>query len=175
MITNKMKLKTFRAFTVIELLVAMGLFIILMGIAAGSFIRAMRTQRAIVALMAANDNASLTLEQMAREIRTGSNFIKLSETELRFDNAYTVPVVYRLEGGAVERGTTDINFITTYKKITADNVKVNNFVIKLFGQNPGDGYPPRITISISATGINSFLEGVSTNIQTTISARILDS
>ncbi len=74
LITHNSKLKTSNAFTIIELLVAMGLFIILMGITAGSFVKAMRTQRAIVALMAANDNASLTLEQIAREIRTGSNF-----------------------------------------------------------------------------------------------------
>jgi len=175
MITNKMKLKTFRAFTVIELLVAMGLFIILMGIAAGSFVKAMRTQRAIVALMAANDNASLTLEQMAREVRTGSDFIKLSDTELQFTDAYGVKVFYKFQNEAIERGTTDINSVTTYRKITADNVKINNFKIELFGQDADDGYPPRITISISATGTNSSIENVSTNIQTTISSRILDS
>jgi len=163
-----------KGFTIIELIVAMGLFIILMGIAAGSFIKAMRTQRDIVALMAANDNASLALEQIAREIRTGYGFTTdLSVTELHFVNANNFPVVYRLVSGAIERDIT-INNITTYQKITADNVKVNNFKIQLFGQNAGDGYPPRITIAISVTGTDSSIEGVFTDIQTTISARNLD-
>ncbi len=164
-----------KGFTIIELTIAMGLFIILMGIAMGSFVRAMRTQRAIVALMTANDNASLALEQMAREIRTSSTFVKNSPSELQFDNAYGIEVVYRLNSNAIERGETNPSGLTTYKKITADNVRINNFSITLFGQNPGDGYPPRITISISATGTDSSLQDVSTNIQTTISARISDS
>jgi len=163
-----------RGFTIVELLVAMGLFVILIGIATGGFVRALRTQRAVVALMAANDNASLTLEQMAREIRTSYNFNKISETELQFVNSHNLVVFYRLNEGTIERGTEDALLQRTYKKITADNVKIAHFKIILFGNELGDGYPPRITISLSVSSTSKYLENILTNIQTTISARILD-
>ena len=74
-----------KGFTMIELLVAMGLFVVVMGIASTVFVQSLRAQRSIVALMAANDNASLSLEQMMREIRTGSNFLTNNDqTELVF-------------------------------------------------------------------------------------------
>jgi len=163
-----------KGFTLVELLVAMTLFLVLIGIATSGFIRVLRTQRAIIELMAVNDNTVLTLEQMAREIRTGYNFSKISETEMQFVNSHNLVAFYRLNAGVIERGTEDALLQRTYKKITADNVKVTNFKINLLGNNPGDGYPARITISFSVTGKSKYLESISTDIQTTISARMLD-
>jgi len=168
------KIRERSAFTLVELLVAMGLFVVLIGIATGGFIRALRTQRLMVALMAANDNVNLALEQMAREIRTGYHFSKISDTELQFVNADNIVVFYRLNDGAIERGTEDVFLQRTYKKITADNVKITNFKIHLLGNNDGDGYPPRITISLSVGINNKYFENVSINVQTTISSRVLD-
>jgi len=162
-----------RAFTIIELLVAMTLFLVLMAVAAGSFVKTMRTQRAIVALMAVNDNASLTIEQIAREMRTGYHFSRIS-AGIQFVNAYNMVVSYRLKDGVIERGTTNPSLLTTYEKVTADNIKVTNFHFELFGENYGDGLQPRITIAMSVSSANDFLGGISTNIQTTVSSRILD-
>ncbi|MEK7162956.1 MAG: four helix bundle protein [Patescibacteria group bacterium] len=167
-------------FTIVELMVAMGLFLILMGIATGGFVKAMRTQRAIVGLMEANDNANLVLEQMAREIRTGYNFTgKDADADLKFVNQKNIVVWYRLNNSAIERASkNEIAGVLTandYKKITADNVKVANFNIILFGNNVGDGYSPRITIGLSVGSTDKYLENILTNIQTTISARVLDS
>ena len=163
-----------RGFTIVELLVAMGLFVILIGIATGGFVRALRTQRAVVALMAANDNASLTLEQMAREMRTGYNFSVVGD-ELQFVNAYSKKTGYRLNSGAIERasidGETSALIDSDYKKITADNVKIAHFKIILFGNELGDGYPPRITISLSVSSTSKYLENILTNIQTPVSSR----
>ena len=167
--------KSKKGFTMIELLVAMTLFSFLMAVAAGGFVKAMRTQRAIVALMAVNDNASLTLEQMAREMRTGYHFKMISDTEIQFVSGYNELVSYRLnEDGAIERGITGASLVTDYEKITADNVKVTNLRFELRGASYGDGMQPRITIAISVTSPNSFLGNVSTNIQTTVSSRILE-
>ncbi len=167
-----------KGFTLVELLVAMTLFLVLIGIATGGFIRVLRTQRAIVELMAVNDNTVLTLEQMAREIRTGYHFAKISETELQFVNANNQVVRYRLRDDAIERAskneTAGLIEEADYKKITADNVKIINFTVSLLGNNAGDGYPPRITIGLSVTGKSKYLENISTNIQITISARMLD-
>ncbi len=151
----------------------MALFLTLVGIASGGFVKALRTQRAIVSLMAINDNASLALEQMAREIRTGYNFNKISENELRFINANGINTCYRLNNQSLERGVNCDASGADYKKINADNVKITKFNIVLFGQENDDGYPPLITISLSVGTTNKYLGNILTNIQTTISSRII--
>ena len=87
---------------------ALSFFIVFTVIASGSFIRALRTQRAIVALIAANDNANLSIEQIAREIRTGSNF-SLAGNDLNFSNA-NIQVIYRLNSSTniIERNETEL-------------------------------------------------------------------
>jgi prepilin-type N-terminal cleavage/methylation domain-containing protein len=159
-----------KAFTIIELLVAMGLFAIFVVMASGGFVRALRTQRSIVALIAANDNASLSLEQMAREIRTGSNF-SLSGNDLIFFNAYNIQVTYRLNRSTniVEKGENG-----DFKPLTASNVKINVLKFYLTGQLAGDGFPPRITTILNASPNIPTTQNISANFQTTISARNLE-
>jgi prepilin-type N-terminal cleavage/methylation domain-containing protein len=186
-------LKFQKGFTLIELLVAMSLFVIFIAIASGGFIRALRTQRAIVALMAVNDNTSLVLEQMSREMRTGYNFCtnagdpvdkrgnrnfpecaSLSNDELAFITIKNQAVSYKWEDGAIKRKEFGVS---EYKAITGENILVRNFKIKLMGNKGGDGYFPRITISVSVSPKSeiSYLQNIFTNIQATISSRSLDS
>src|SRR5262245_61681011 len=61
-------------FTLIEVIVAIGVFSILFAIAAGGFLSALRAERQAAALLAAESNASIALERIAREIRTGYYF-----------------------------------------------------------------------------------------------------
>jgi prepilin-type N-terminal cleavage/methylation domain-containing protein len=167
--TKNLKLKT-KGFTLIELLVAMSLFVVITSIATGNFIRSLRTQRATTGMMAINDNASLTLEQMMREIRTGSNFTTTGDSQLNFTNAAGQMVIYKLENEAIKRGVG----VVAPEPITAANVKIRMLKFSLMGQNPGDGMPPRITISMSVGSNYRDLENVVTNIQTTVSARNID-
>jgi prepilin-type N-terminal cleavage/methylation domain-containing protein len=61
-------------FTLVELLVAIALFSILVAIAAGGFVRALRTEREVASMMSAESNISIALEEMTREMRTGYLF-----------------------------------------------------------------------------------------------------
>lgn len=61
-------------FTVAELMVAAGFFVVVLGIVVGGFTSAIRSQRDIAALISVNNNMGLVLEQIAREIRVGQNF-----------------------------------------------------------------------------------------------------
>src|SRR6185369_6212596 len=98
-----------RGFTLIELLVAVSLFAIAVAIAAGGFVRALRTQRQLIALISANSSASLAIEQMAREMRTGFGFGCTAVAgvcdQISFTNASGEEVRYYSEDGVLKRGT----------------------------------------------------------------------
>lgn len=162
-------------FTIIELLVSMGIFLVLMSIVSSGFISSLRTQKELTGLISINDSANLTLEQMMREFRTGYHFNKTFENEIEFVSAENKIVSYKFAGGAIERGETNELAVKTYRKITADNVNIKNFSIELSGGGVGDGYQPRITIAISIVGISKYLQNVPVNVQMTISPRTLDS
>lgn len=153
-------------FTLVELLVAMGLFSLAISIAVGGFVSALRTQRQVVGLLAANSNASLAIEQIAREMRTGIGFTCLGVspcTELSFKNAQGADVTYRLRDGGIERGIGP-----DFERMTAENVEVRELSFTLLGF---PDYPPRITIAVAiGTPIRGIEESV-TNLQTTVSSR----
>jgi hypothetical protein len=144
-------------------MVAMSLFVIVVGIASGTFVHSLRTQRNVVGLMAANDNASLTLEQMTREIRTGSAFSSTGSA-LHFTNYEHEPVSYTLAGGSIVRNGT---FLTARNVL----VKYLSFVVR--GEEAGDGRSTRVTIMMGVSS-RGRLESLVTRLQTTVSARILD-
>lgn len=160
-------MKKREGFTIVELLVAITLFSIAVSVAIGGFVRALRTQRQLVALIAANSNASLAIEQMAREIRTGTDFVciggSIGCSELKFNNANGESVTYRELNGGLERAVSN-----NFSQVTASNVEIRYLSFILFGSNQ---YPPRITVNIGVGGKNSELQNMVTNIQTTISSR----
>ena len=69
-----------KGFTLVELLITVGLFVIIITIAVGGFTNAVRTQRQVSLLISAQSNVSLVLEQMSREIRTGYLFCHTAQS-----------------------------------------------------------------------------------------------
>ncbi len=148
----------------IELLVAVSLFVIVISIASGTFVQALRTQREVLALMAANDNASLALEQMVREIRTGREF-STTGLSLNFTNYLNETVTYDLNSETLQRNS---------RAITAGNVAVTYLNFTLFGEGAADGRSTRVLINLGVSSKGG-LRGFVTPLQTSISSRILDS
>jgi prepilin-type N-terminal cleavage/methylation domain-containing protein len=161
-------------FTLIELIVAIGVFSTVVSIAVGGFVRVLRTQRQVVGLLSANSNASLVIEQMAREIRTGFDFCRngqvcVGTSELSFRNAAGERITYRIQNDVVERGVNN-----TFAALTASNVNIRNLVFDLSGQDSNDGFPPRVTISMGVSSKELGVAGTVVNMETTVSARALD-
>ncbi len=191
--------------SLIELMVAVSVFIILISIAVGSFVQSMKTQRITLALISANDSMNLSIEQMAREMRTGYLFCTASipaatttnfgcnnllgdlsgDHELQFVNADGVFVRYRLNPAtfSLEKGTFDSicpgglgpnpdGFC--YRPITADNVKIAEFVVDLRHSDvESNPYPPRVTLIMTVTSKEPDVEplNIFTDIETSISPR----
>lgn len=158
-------------FTLVEMIVAMGLFLVVIAITTGAFIHILRTQHETVAILAAEGNSSSAIEQIAREARTGQGF-SVVNGELYFTNAQNNSVVYRLNSttSAVERSG---DGGTTFEPITADNVLVKNLQFILFSGTAGNPYPYRITIVIQAGASGLPFTDSVVNLQTTVSARTL--
>jgi prepilin-type N-terminal cleavage/methylation domain-containing protein len=154
-------------FTLVELLVAITLFAIAISVAVGGFVRALRTQRQLISLIAANSNVSLAMEQMAREMRTGKNFNCTNGArycdELLFTDA---------DGETVEYGLSDEGVLTrkvndgVREHFTAEQVRVAylHFFVP-------DTLPQRVTISLGVGVRDQELEGNVTNLETTVSSR----
>lgn len=165
-------------FTLIELIVAVGLFSIIIAVAVGGFVRALRTERQVVGLLAANSNVSLAIEQMAREIRTGYDFcggnVCADSGALSFKNARRESVTYCARDEGLFRGTGAGGCAGDGSKITSDAVAVRYLNFTVSGNENDDRFPPRVTVAI---GVSSKVAGVSGNVvhlQTTVSARVLD-
>ena len=165
-------LKFSSGFTLIELMIASGLYIILISIATGAFINTLRTQRIITDLSESLNNTSFAIEQIAREVRVGFDFEGEGGT-LEFTNSNGNGVIYELknqtdsENGGIWRceNGSDCEFMT------APEVNIDNLEFILMGSEPGDDKSPRITILISVVGEKN----IRVDMQTTISSRILDS
>src|SRR3972149_725902 len=154
-------------FTLVELLVAMGLFVIVVGIASGAFIQSLRTQRAATELMAINDNLSQTIELIARESRGGKSFTNPAPPEPRFTNPAGNIITYRFNSAenSVEKRTNAGEFLA----MTASNIVVRKLEFITGGLLAGDELQPRITIVLQVSGKNPILQDASNFIQTTIS------
>ena len=185
-------------FTLVELLVSIALFSILVSIAAGGFVNALRTERQAAAMMAAESNVSIAFEQMAREMRTGYLFCHdLSgnstcpacsviatdpdPTEqdtpllscpnfIEYYNADAEKVDYSLVNGVIERSVNG----SPPQAITGDNVSIRYLTFTLFGTTEGDHWNPRVTMAVGVAPVDSTINWITASLETTVSAREID-
>ena len=152
----------YKGFTIIEMLIAVAIFVVVITISLTSFLNITDVQRKAEAFRSINDNLNFSLETMAREIRTSTNYnVGTDGTSITVNNAYNENVTYRLNNKRVERSSDGINFLA----MTAPEIIVTKL---LFIKS--DLRQPRITIIINGSSgtakTKSYL-----NLQTTVSQR----
>jgi prepilin-type N-terminal cleavage/methylation domain-containing protein len=167
-----------KAFTLVELMVAISVFSVAVTLATGAFVRAIKTQRILTHLMSVNSNSSLVIEQLAREMRTGYNFSLARANSPDCDDLITftrssngVQVSYRWSGvqsHSIEKSTGENG---SFVSITASNVSVNRLCFIKNQLLPED--PWRITILATLGPTDVQVAKNVFNLQTTISSRLL--
>lgn len=169
MIMNKRKntnaLPTGRqGFILIELLVAMAIFVVVITVVFDLFSSAIRGQRRVIAMQNTQENARFMLEFMAKEIRmseiNGGDTNSLDITRSNGDAVH-----YLLSNGKLYQNDIQVN---------SDEISVDGgFYIVGIGE---DGLQPRVTIVFKVQGVGSRPEEQAfMNVQTTLSQRVLDS
>lgn len=168
----------------VELIVAMSVFLVALTLVVGAFVRAIRTQRAANHLLSVNSNMSLVIERMARDIRTGHSFAlnnvpegscSEGEEELEFTNHRSNSVFYRRENEAVARMECKGDDCSgmTFEPLTASNVKIENLCFVNTGDLENGRDPWRITLFFKVGSTEESLAGQFLDLQTTVAARVI--
>jgi len=154
--------------TMIELIVAIGIFGLVVGMTVGIFVLSIISQRRIIALRNTEDNIRFSIEAMAREMKTGQSFSG-GGSSIAFTNARGEAAVYRLNSNVIEKSS---DGGASYSAVSGAEIVVNYLNFYLMGQAIGDGLEPRVTVAI---GVTSSVGNQTANlkIQTTISERLL--
>jgi len=104
--TKMRQIRKIKGFTLTELVVALGIFVVIITIAASVLLYSLRSLRHVAHQAGAMDNISLAMEQMAREVRMGANIAPVNGGVITRERM-TAPV----NGGVItrERMTAPVN------------------------------------------------------------------
>jgi len=174
--------KSNTGFTLVELIVSLGLFIVVITISTGALLSLSDTSRKVQSTRIAIDNLNLALESMSKEIRMGTryhcDFTELpidiprncssGESSIVFLSQDGNTIVYRLSGsGTVIERSLDAGL--TFSDITAPEINIDYLSFYVFGTEATGPFQPRVIITLGGTaGVKAVSEF---KIQTSVTRR----
>ena len=152
-----------KGFTLVELVVALGIFVIVITVATSILLSSLRSLRQVAHQAGAMDNISLAVEQMAREVRMSADIDPVDRegsllSSFSFINHEGRIITYSFCGTRICRNE---QYITMSNIIIRGGFLINNF--------DGDK-TPRITMTARAEDVRGNILGL---VQTTVSARLI--
>jgi len=179
-------------FSLIEMIVAIGLFAVIVIISIGILIDVSKAQMKAANVQATQDNIRFSLELLTKEMRTGSNYVLTTKcvpaedfgSEISFKVAIGDDRVYYLDTISRDADNKPLMRIMRVKGVdctvgdinplTAEDVLVESLQFKLFGEAEGinDGQPVAvIALKVKSKNTKIQLES-SMNLQTTVTQRL---
>lgn len=187
-----------KGFTLIEMIVSLGVFTFVVLIALGSFLAILGAQKKAIAVGTLQENLRYSIETMLKEIRMGYNYYCGD-----FENNFGQPgqsrdcnnggktitfitrnddiIIYRSNNNRIEKYKKDIASFSTvdeseFNPITFEEVNIENLKFFVTGSETiGNTDQPKVTLVITGTmGIKSKPSFSKFNIQTTVSQRLPD-
>ena len=157
-------------FTLIEIIVAIGIFTAVITMALATFLNISNIQRKAGALRAINDNLNFAVEMMSREIRTGKNYCASSciGSSFNFTNSQNESVIYRMVSNSIERSS---DGGASFLRLTSPEIDIDN--LEFIVPSPAVSPQPRVTIILNGSVSDPKIGELKLNIQTTISQRKL--
>ena len=163
-------------FTLIELIVALGVFMVVMTITLSAFINIMDIQNKTESFRKVNDNLNFAMEAMMREIREGKNYCHACpEGTISFTDKDGKAIEYKLntEEYIIERKENSGGWI----RMTSEGVKITRLSFSVSAEEtyPRDKQQPLVTISIGGESGEKEKLKSRLDLQATVSQRKLDS
>lgn len=142
--------KSGKGFTLVELMVAVGLFSIIILLSTGAYLMMISLNREAQNISTGIDNLAFALETMTRTIRTGSAYsCGISGdceggSSFSFKNQQGVDVTYSLSGNSLQQLVG-----TTQGRLTESSVVITSLKFYAYGTTPGDLEQSRVSIVIT--------------------------
>lgn len=141
-----------RGYTLIELIVAIGLFTIIMTLASGGYLIIIGSNNQAQGISTGINNLSFALEDMTRNMRTGSYYCAVgagctaSSFSFIDENGALVTYSHGTQGAVGDIIKND----GSPTPLTDSSVDVTSLTFYYSGVTPGDTYQPYVTIIVSA-------------------------
>lgn len=171
-----------RGFTIFEMIVAVGIFTVVVIIAVSSVLTLTASERKAITLQNTQDNLRFAVEAMAKEMRTGENFpasCVIGCSAITYRTARGETVSYRLNQTAhvIEKASSGAGCApfpdACYFPFTASEVTIENLVFYVTGVGD-DNLQPKVTIVLEATTPGVERTASRLHLQTTVAQRRLD-
>lgn len=146
------KHKARRGYTLIELIVAVGLFAIIMMLASGAYLIMINVNRQTQAIATGIDNVSFVLESMTRSIRTGRSYSQIGSNTFSFIDQSGCAITYGVSAGRIiqsESGTGCPALSSV--PLTAPSVTISAIAFTASGVVAGDMSQPHVIINVAGT------------------------
>jgi len=164
-------------FTLIELIVALGVFMVVMTITLSAFLNIIDIQKKTEAFRKVNDNLNFAMEAIMREIREGKGYsaADCSGADFCFTGKDGKAIKYQLNTrGNIERKEASGEWL----RMTSDGIKITRFSFLVSGEETypsGDRRQPLVVISIGGESGEKEKLKSKLDLQATVSQRKLDS
>jgi len=154
--------KKLKALSLIELLAAITISSIVIGVSTGVWLQSLNTYKYSKAQVRLQEEARYIIEYMSKELRMSSNFFAMPG-QLSFRNSDGDSILYKHENNVLKRSNSQIN---------ADDVLVDNVEFTVEQNNPA-----LITLKFTFKDQPKLAGGQGTNatltVQTSVSSRII--
>lgn len=162
-------------FTLIEMIVAVAIFVVVVVIATGALLSVIDANRKSQSIKSVMNNLHFAVEGMARNIRVGSNYdnggVSGSSPQITFLDQNGDTVIYRRNALTLEREKNGEGFVA----VTAPEVVIDDLRFYVDGEAAGDNLQPRVTIIIKGHVGTQQDTRTDFNIETMVSQRLIDS
>jgi len=181
--SNRFASRNSTGFTLIEMIVSVGIFTIVMTIALGALLVVYDTYRKTRTLKNAMENVNIATESMIKKIRTGSQIecipFELNPcSKIKFKGEEGIYYRYRLYNGKIERCKSNFDicyFNMNFSPITSPDIQIKDLKFYLYGIDD-----PLIqdSVTVVITGFSDIpgkpKYDSTFHVQTTVSKRLLD-
>ena len=141
---------THGGYTLIELVVAVGVFALIMTLASGAYLVMVGVNRQAQSTATGINNLSFALESLTRNVRTGTGYQLINANSFSFTNQNGTVLTYSLgsqPGPSGTVGTITLNGVS----LTDPLVDIRSLTFYTSGTASSDTYQPYVTITLSGT------------------------